>query len=513
MPRLRIVKGPHPGQTFPLEEKNVTLGRDPSSDVPLFDGEAKPRHAEIYRVGELYFIRDLHSRSGTLVNDIRVEEEFLREGDRIRIADTVLVFEGAFSSDREGAIEFSSESEEAGGETLALQLEDLFAFHVSGGEADEAESLRLRSLYRLSRLLSEERDLSVLVDRTLEFVTRRIGAEAGYLFLLDPGTRDIVPLGIYQKTEEKHAPISRRIIRRALQEGRAVLAANALPEARPSPALPSGRGPREAQSVICAPLSARAEAGGVLYVTASGREPSFHKGDLELLAAMAEMTGLALENLRREREGRERFLCAARTLVRLGELGRPALRGSRERLAACVAGIAAEMGLHEAERGEVELAALLHDLGPFAAAETASLNPPGAASGPASPPKRLQETLKTLDEMACPRAIHEAVRCRHERYDGSGPEGLRGRDIPLFARILAVASAFDERANGASEAARREAARAALLAVGKESGRAFDSEVVKALILAHEKGRLYRDTEAAPGAADPGDATLDQGKS
>jgi hypothetical protein len=71
-----------------------------------------------------------------------------------------------------------------------------------------------------------------------------------------------------------------------------------------------------------------------------------------------------------------------------------------------------------------------------------------------------------------------AVRCHHEHWDGTGPRGLRGSQIPQFARIAAVADVFDA-LTSSRDGHVPETAHAAVEAITEASGTIFDPEVVE----------------------------------
>jgi len=79
-------------RTYPLDRAVVTLGRLPESDVVLADAGASRQHARIRRGDGAFVLTDLGSTNGTLVNDERVSERALQDGDRITIGETVLEF-------------------------------------------------------------------------------------------------------------------------------------------------------------------------------------------------------------------------------------------------------------------------------------------------------------------------------------------------------------------------------------------------------------------------------------
>jgi len=107
--------------------------------------------------------------------------------------------------------------------------------------------------------------------------------------------------------------------------------------------------------------------------------------------------------------------------------------------------IARHMGFGERELDDLELAALLHDVGKIGVPENI-LNKPGPLTSEEykaimDHPVFGEGILKPVVELT---QIAKVVRSHHEKYDGSGyPDGLRGLEIPLGARIMTVADAYD----------------------------------------------------------------------
>jgi hypothetical protein len=99
MAKLIIRTGAQMGMEFPADQAVVRLGRGSGNDVILQDTQASRNHAEIMQQGGQVFIRDLGSTNGTFVNDERViGAQPLRPGDRVRIGDTIMAYEGGFAA-------------------------------------------------------------------------------------------------------------------------------------------------------------------------------------------------------------------------------------------------------------------------------------------------------------------------------------------------------------------------------------------------------------------------------
>ncbi|MDX6537528.1 MAG: hypothetical protein QOD37_1869, partial [Gaiellales bacterium] len=107
--------------------------------------------------------------------------------------------------------------------------------------------------------------------------------------------------------------------------------------------------------------------------------------------------------------------------------------------------IADELRIHEEERRLVEFGALLHDIGKMSTPKKI-LNKPGPLDDDEWETMRRHtiDGQRMLDQVGGP--LHDAgevVRASHERFDGDGyPDHLRGHEIPLAARVVAVADAY-----------------------------------------------------------------------
>jgi putative nucleotidyltransferase with HDIG domain len=144
--------------------------------------------------------------------------------------------------------------------------------------------------------------------------------------------------------------------------------------------------------------------------------------------------------------------------------------------------IATELGLGTAERRCVELGALLHDVGKLSIPDRV-LTKPGPLNELEWAAMRRHAALgeRLLGHILDQADVLAIVRSHHERWDGAGyPDGIRGEQIPLPARIVSVADAFQAMIEPRPYRAPR-TRQSALAEIASQSGRQFDPGCVEAL--------------------------------
>jgi pSer/pThr/pTyr-binding forkhead associated (FHA) protein len=83
--KVRLSLKGRPIRTFTFNQKTVSIGRDPASDVFLDNTGVSRQHARIQRTPGGYVVEDLGSANGTLLNDQAVRQDFLGDNDVIQI--------------------------------------------------------------------------------------------------------------------------------------------------------------------------------------------------------------------------------------------------------------------------------------------------------------------------------------------------------------------------------------------------------------------------------------------
>jgi pSer/pThr/pTyr-binding forkhead associated (FHA) protein len=96
-PTLQIVSGEGEGTVFSLEQKTTVIGRGEDCDIVINHPLVSRHHAKIVRVGPSYYVHDLQSTNGTMVNSQRIDQHVLQPEDELQIGVTLMLFQQAKS--------------------------------------------------------------------------------------------------------------------------------------------------------------------------------------------------------------------------------------------------------------------------------------------------------------------------------------------------------------------------------------------------------------------------------
>jgi HD-GYP domain-containing protein (c-di-GMP phosphodiesterase class II) len=210
-----------------------------------------------------------------------------------------------------------------------------------------------------------------------------------------------------------------------------------------------------------------------------------------MLETLAHQVATAIENAMLFQEQRETFLGITVAFVEALEKRDNYTGGHTRRVCDYSMAIGQQLGLSSIQIEELRLSAILHDIGKIGVADRI-LQKPGKLEKDefaemSSHPQLGSDILAHVKSL---RKMLDGVRHHHEKFDGSGyPDGKTGDQIPLTARIIAVADAFD--AMTSSRAYRKALSiETALNELEKYRGRQFDPNVVEAFMQAYRSREL-----------------------
>lgn len=490
MARIRVKNGPHKGAEFDIKDDSLVIGRDEIKDgIQILDQGVSRRHAEIFRIGEMFFIRDLGSRNGTFVNEEKVTEELLRVGDEVKIGSTVMVFEDkkSRSGADSGRIGSGGKALDTLAATTVIKLDstatDEDVMLDPGAETQESRDLQV--LYRVAKTVASERDIKGLAKKIVRICAEACGADHGYAFVRHPERGELTLFGSYEKDDKAAPVVSKNIIRRVLKYGRAVMTSDASMDDRfrdhGSVVM------KQIRSVICAPLVTTDQLAGVVYLSTSKLAEAFSTEDLELVTAIGIQAGMAIQGISLQLAQEKNYLELVGALVAAVGMRDPTASGHSERIALLASGISQALGLSGARNRRIQLAAMLHNIGDLFLEEADRER----GMDDAMLEKRIELGANFVERMKGMSFLLPAVRHQYERYDGTGmPDGLGAEDIPLEARILQVARDLEALMTEADEAGDDIPTSEFLARMQVDEGK-YDPRVLAAVEKAHTEGWLY----------------------
>lgn len=297
------------------------------------------------------------------------------------------------------------------------------------------ENARLRSLTPLLDLRTTQRadvDQARLFQVITETVLRELRADRVTLIALDEGDRDVVvAMATPAASAGKGSAAPRAAYWRVKASSLAALVRDA------------ARSEEDADQT----LSMALEAGdGVLGVVSATRvSVPFTAGDREVLRLLATQGAIAIENARLLKSLRRSYWNTVYALAATVDLRDHPTRGHSDRLAQFALSVARRMNLPADRLENLQIAALLHDIGKIGIRD-GILRKPGDLTREEYDAMKVHTLMgaKLLAMADFPPPVVEAVLFHHEWFDGSGyPLGLQGHQIPIEARILAAADAFE----------------------------------------------------------------------
>jgi HD-GYP domain-containing protein (c-di-GMP phosphodiesterase class II) len=197
--------------------------------------------------------------------------------------------------------------------------------------------------------------------------------------------------------------------------------------------------------MICAPLILRDKAVGVLAVSGRKLGSMFQEEEIVLLMNLATQTAVAIENSKLNQDADKTYFETLAALAMAVEAKDPYSRGHLDRVGNLSVRIAQHVGMPPQEVGHLRDAARIHDVGKIGVTDEVLSKPAPLTDQEWTMMKRHPEIgegiIKPITSLA---PLCDIMRHHHEKLDGSGyPDGLKGDEIKLPARILAIADIYD----------------------------------------------------------------------
>ena len=352
----------------------------------------------------------------------------------------------------------------------------------------ERENIQLKEAQRLYQI-SEAMSSTLSLDKVLAIIIQSAKREAD---------ADVVSLILWNKEEEKwyselcdsdieslsHEDLEDLLDLTALLEdhdkGKSILHSPVNLGRYLKKELKEGR---RLRSFLSVPLIIRSEVAGMLNVFSFTQGHTFLEGQRKSLYVLASRAANAIENARLHEELKDTFLETIEGFAFALDAKDPYTHGHSRRVMQYCEWISTQLGLDLKEVETIRHAATLHDIGKIGL-KLEALNKPGKLSSEEAETFRTHPRMgiKILGPIRFFENLIPIIYHHHERYDGGGyPDGKAGEEIPLGARILAVADAYDAMTSNRSYRDAMTGEKAVKELVGN-AGTQFDPKVVQVFV-------------------------------
>jgi HD-GYP domain-containing protein (c-di-GMP phosphodiesterase class II) len=368
----------------------------------------------------------------------------------------------------------------------------------------QSEDGRLEALLHIAQSLNSTLSLDEVLQRAMKAAEGFVGAESSSIWQLDEKNKELyfrvlrMKRGIRKEIESIRLPLGKGIVGWVAQHGRYAIVNDVHRDPRWSPAVDE-KSKFATRSILSVPLTLRNRIVGVIQLVNKIGRKHFDKSDLRDLQALSGLIAVAVENARLYEEIHEAFLGSVTALSLSIEKRDTYTGGHTKRVLDFALAIGEEMGLTEKELHDLKLSAILHDVGKIGIPDNVLNKPAPLDDAEFKIMKRHPKIgAAIMGKIPFFKDILPGMRYHHETMDGKGyPYGLRGEQIPLQARIVAVADAFDAMTSNRPYRDGMPVAKA-VGELRRCSDTQFDGKVVEAFVRAIESGRVHPASSEAP---------------
>jgi pSer/pThr/pTyr-binding forkhead associated (FHA) protein len=289
MSKVYIVTGPDQGQYFDLSDKEFYIGRSSNNAIQIRDRYVSRRHLKVIRRRKKYFIVDLESKNGTLVEGRPITpgvEIEVKEGIPIIIGMTVVCIGEECSKYVQAFLASMERDGEIRRRTSAF-VED----RPMTGQKNRA------FMQKVSDLLIESTDLDEMLENMAIYIfdiLKRIDRVAIVLFDKETGAVSKVVSKTKEDIQETAEMYSADVVDRVVRDGKSVVITDV--GGQDAPDITDTLRLYNIGSVMCVPLMRKSEIRGVIYVDSLETPFGFRKEDLSLFAALSSRAAPAIEN-------------------------------------------------------------------------------------------------------------------------------------------------------------------------------------------------------------------------
>ena len=299
-------------QSFSLEETPVTIGRHPECEIQLDEASVSRYHAKITLDNGHFYVQDLNSRNGTILNgDAVLKPTRIFDQATIKICDMILSF--SMDETNSGGTLRRSESTAPDAAKLSKHLSSIFLDDFVSDKSSVMSQLdvpshhqrvhhhataeqKLVALTKITHALSETVERNEVLTKILDFLLELFtNADRGFIILKN-AAGELEPVGWKTRhaADDEQIRVSKTIVKQVMDSKRPMISSDAASDDRFD--LAQSIVDFRIRSLMCAPLiNSKEEVIGVIQLDTVKQSVAFNEEELETLSTIALQASLAVQ--------------------------------------------------------------------------------------------------------------------------------------------------------------------------------------------------------------------------
>ena len=319
---------------------------------------------------------------------------------------------------------------------------------MEGTEELIKNSNMLSLLYEVGRKIASSSQLPQLVENITKMAQKALKASASSMLLFDDNEQelffDVVKGQAVRRLRKVRLNTGSGIAGWVALHGRPIIVNDVNQDERFDKSIDKITG-FKTKSIICVPMMTHRKIIGVIEVLNKLDGSNFTQHDLEALVSVSATAAISIENIRLQQNVLDSYKSTIKALAAAIDAKDPYTCGHSQRVMEYALLAGTSIASLSEDLAVIEYAGILHDIGKIGITDSV-LTKPGPLTDEEWKLMRRHTMIgaNILNEIPFLEEARKLILFHHERYDGNGyPEGLSGEEIPLGARLLAVADAFD----------------------------------------------------------------------
>jgi phosphoserine phosphatase RsbU/P len=293
MAKIQVLEGPMSGAQFDIDKEVVFVGRSPGNDIRIRDDAVSRRHLKIFSVESCYFIEDLKTKNGTMINGEALDAGFARfitENDRIQLGSTVIRLDGI------GVNRPPITVEEIEPHT-SERVEEPGNSKVYRGEERRSRAFKeMNFIYDLLQPMGEKSSINKLLEKVTEFLFEnypRIDRVSTFLFDDEKNKMEEVVSRSKKENDKKRSSYTKAILDQVVQDGKIVTVYLKADAAREG--FTNDLDTLAVMAVICLPLMTGDKVRGAINIEGFRESNPLRKEDFLLMKTIKSLLEVSLQ--------------------------------------------------------------------------------------------------------------------------------------------------------------------------------------------------------------------------